>query len=158
MADDQTKQTHRLPDGLAKICAGLTHSRDERRWRDACRAVMSEYGDLVFNHIRNEPQAATLVGIFATFAHDSQRDPSYEDLTELLSKKPAEVLDYLSYIGKRAWADGPGADQDAIGAAGYAARSLISELGELTLKERRAVIKAAALAAVAHMKTLHVDD
>lgn len=50
-------------------------------------------------------------------------------------------MSHLDYIAHDAWADGP--DQNVITAVGYAARNLTADLHGLSLKERRAVLKAA---------------
>ena len=72
---------------------------------------MGEYGSACFEGLDKTSGSATLVGIFAAYMQERWHTASYETLVEWLTKKPAEVMDLLSYIAHDAWASGPGPEQ-----------------------------------------------
>jgi len=145
MEDPVEAPSKPLPGNLHSLCAPLKHTGD---WRQDCSRLMGEYGSIVLNALDKTSDAATLVGIFAAHMQEMWHSHSYEQLVELLTKKPAEVIAHLRYIADHAWVSGPEPEkQNAICAAGYAARHLVADLHNLSLKDRRAILNAAANAA-----------
>ena len=134
-----------LPDNIYALCGPMKHTGNWGEWHQDCCRVMGEYGAIVFSGLDKTSESAILVGIFAGFVKEQWHTDSYEALIERLTEKPGEVMSWLEYVAHSAWASGPG--QDAIGAVGYAARSLIADLHQLSLKDRRAILKTAANAA-----------
>jgi hypothetical protein len=144
----QSSSPKPLPDDLYALCTPMQHTGNWREWHEECCRVMGEYGAIVFTGLDKTSKSAILVGIFAAFVKEQWHTHSYEALLERLREKPGELMSWLKYIADRAWASGPG--QDAISATGYAARSLSAHLHTLSLKDRRAILKAVTNAALAY--------
>jgi hypothetical protein len=114
-----------LPDSLYALCGSIDYSGELPEWGHNCCRVMGEYGATVFNGLDKASPSAVLVGIFAGFVKELYHTDSYEALVERLTEGYGEVMGWLEYIAKHAWASGP-ADLPPV--AGQKARSVHGKL------------------------------